>query len=156
VRWFAGSRNSRNVSNAVENGPGFSHQVTVRVRYPETDRMGVVYHAHYLVWFEMGRTELMRELGCSYADLEDDRNLFFPVIDARVRYHVSARYDDLLTVGTRVESVRGASVRFAYEVTRAGESTALATGFTEHAAVGPNGRPVRLPEEIRRHLSNAS
>ena len=116
--------------------------------------MGVVYHAHYLVWFELGRTELMRKLGCAYAELEDDRSLFFPVIEARVRYHVSARYDDLLTVGTRVDEVRGASVRFSYEITRVGESVALATGFTEHASVGPTGKPVRLPKEIRQKLAN--
>lgn len=124
----------------------------LRVRYPETDRMGVAYHAHYLVWFELGRTELMRELGTAYAALEEREGIFFPVVQAGVHYRAPARYDDRLIVHTRVAAVRGARIRFEYRVTRAGEPAPLASGFTEHAAVGRNGRPMRLPEELRRRL----
>ena len=126
---------------------------TLRVRYPETDRMGVVHHSHYLVWFELGRTELMRELGVPYGELEDREGLFFPVVQASARYHRPAHYDDLLTVNTRVSAVRGATVRFEYEITRQGESGRLTSGFTEHATLGRAGRPLRLPAALRRRLA---
>jgi acyl-CoA thioester hydrolase len=142
------------VSSAADSRPGFDHEVPVRVRYPETDRMGVVYHGNYLVWFELGRTELMRDLGCAYSELEDRRGLSFPVIEAHVRYHRSARYDERLTVRTRLQSVGRARVRFEYQVIRDGEETPLATGFTEHASVGADGRPTRLPDEVRRRLTD--
>ena len=125
-------------------------QIQVRVRYPETDRMGVAYHGHYLVWFELGRTELMRKLGCAYGELEDRDGLFFPVIDVRARYFSSARYDDVLDLRTTVAEVGGVRVRFDYELVRGDEM--LAAGSTEHAAVGRDGRPRRLPASIRRRL----
>ena len=112
--------------------------------------MGVAYHAHYLVWFELGRTELMRELGQPYAVLEERDGIAFPVIEAGVRYHAAARYDEELTLRTRLTSIGGVRVRFEYRLER--EGTALATGFTEHAAVGRNGQPCRLPEPLRRRL----
>ncbi len=115
--------------------------------------MGVVYHSNYLVWFEMGRTELMREAGATYAELEDRQQLFFPVIEAQVRYLSPARYDDLLHVLTRVDSIGRARVRFAYEVRKQGSDDLLATGSTAHAAVNENTRPIRLPDEIRHRLA---
>ena len=124
----------------------------LRVRYPETDRMGVVYHAHYLVWFELGRTELMRELGCPYGELEDRASIFFPVIELSVRYLASARYDEELEVRTRLVSSGLARVRFEYRLVRPESEQLLATGFTEHAAVGPDGRPVRMPTDLRNRL----
>lgn len=124
----------------------------VRVRYAETDRMDVVYHAHYFVWFETGRVELMRELGCDYRTLEDRDGILFPLIDAGARYLKSARFDDVLEVCTELMSVGRARVRFEYRVRREGDGTLLTTGFTEHAAVDRDGRPRRLPEEIRRRL----
>ena len=120
-----------------------------RVRYPETDRMGVAYHGHYLVWFELGRTELMRELGFPYGELEEGKGLFFPVVEAGARYRRPARYDDALEVEAQVVRVGGARVRFDYRLFRSGESEPLATGFTEHGAVDAEGRPCRLPESIR-------
>lgn len=122
------------------------------MRYPETDRMGVAYHGHYLVWFELGRTELMRELGCDYGTLEDREKLFFPVVEVVARYHKSARYDDELTVTTRLSELRGVRVRFEYSIRRLGEAKPLATGYTEHAAVGADGRPRRIPAGIRTKL----
>lgn len=135
-------------------GPQWT-RTPLRVRYPETDRMGVVYHAHYLVWFELGRTELMRQRGCAYADLENRDGIFFPVVETTVRYHLSARYDDELVVCTRLDHVGGASVRFDYRLLRPapqGAGPTLASGYTVHAAVGREGRLCRLPEVLRERL----
>ena len=114
--------------------------------------MQVAYHAHYLVWFELGRTELMRSIGCPYGELEQRHGVFFPVREVGARYRASARYDDVLTVCTRLASIGGAHVRFEYRVFREHDERLLATGFTEHAAVGPEGRPMRLPADMRRRL----
>jgi acyl-CoA thioester hydrolase len=127
----------------------------LRVRYPETDRMGVAYHAHYLVWFELGRTELMRELGCAYGELEDRASIFFPVIDLGVRYLASARYDEELEVRTRLVSSGLARVRFEYELIRLEGDRVLATGYTEHAAVGSEGKPLRMPADLRQRLRSS-
>lgn len=118
--------------------------------------MNVVYHAHYLVWFELGRTELMRALGCDYGRLESHDGVFFPVREARARYHSPARYDDRLEVRTRLTEVGGARVRFDYEIFREGETRPLASGFTEHGAVGADGRPRRLDPELRRRLTDGA
>jgi len=114
--------------------------------------MGVAYHGHYLAWYEMGRTELMRDLGCAYGELERRDGIFFPVVEVGSRYLVPARYDDVLQVHTRLAFVGGARVRFEYELIRETDGQLLATGFTEHAAVGAEGRPVRMPAELRRML----
>jgi acyl-CoA thioester hydrolase len=143
------------VKPVVERGTAPEGRTTIRVRYPETDRMNVVYHAHYLVWFEIGRTELMRELGCEYAALEERDGIFFPLREVAAHYHAPARYDDALEVHTRLEAVGGASVRFSYRVVREGAVEPLVTGFTEHAAVGRDGRPCRLPAALRRRLAGA-
>ncbi len=133
------------------NGSGaLETRIQVRVRYPETDRMGVAYHAHYLVWFEVGRTEMLREMGTAYAELEESEGVFFPVIEAGARYHAPARYDDMLQVTTRLANVGASRVRFEYEVRR--DAALLASGFTEHATVGSEGRARRLPEALRARL----
>ena len=127
--------------------------VTVlRVRYPETDRMNVAYHGHYLAWYELGRTELMREAGCAYGALEEGAGIFFPVIEVGSRYLRPAHYDESLEVHTRLVRVDGARVRFEYDLFRPADRTLLATGFTEHAAVGRDGRPTRLPQALRARL----
>ena len=113
--------------------------------------MGVAYHGHYLVWFELGRTELMRRLGATYGTLEEQRGIAFPVIQVGARYHAPARYDETVHVDTRVVQVGGARVRFEYTVTRDG--TCLATGFSEHASVDRRGRPVRMPADLQRRLT---
>jgi len=120
----------------------------VRVRYAETDRMGVVYYANYLVWFEVGRTDLLRETGWSYRDMETE-GYALPVIEAQCRYLESARYDDEIevrTVGTMMSPVR---VQFTYEIVRAADGAMLASGTTVHATLDRRGRPCRLPERIR-------
>lgn len=122
------------------------------MRYPETDRMGVAWHGHYLAWFELGRTEWMRDAGCPYGELEDECGIFFPVIHAGASYKAPARYDDELSVRTRLTRLGGAKVRFEYEVVRDAGEQLLATGFTEHGAVDPDGRPCRLPGDLRDRL----
>jgi acyl-CoA thioester hydrolase len=127
-------------------------RTTTRVRYPETDRMGVAHHTHYLAWFEIGRTELMRERDCPYGELEESEGVYFPVVRLEAVYRSSARYDEVVAVSTRLVSVRGVSVRFEYTITREEDGTILATGMTEHAAVTRDGKPRRLPAEIKQRL----
>ena len=114
--------------------------------------MGVAHHAHYFVWFELGRTELMREAGCAYGELEDGSGVFFPVVEAAAEYKASARYDELIEIETRLTAAEGVRVRFEYVVRRAGAGPILATGRTVHASCGKDGRPARLPEAVRRKL----
>ncbi len=126
-----------------------SATVELRVIYGDTDTMGVVYYANYLRYFEAARGALIRASGVSYADIERS-GYQLPVFEAHVRYLAPARYDDLPVVETTVEKVRGASVRFGYRVLRGGEL--IAEGSTEHACLGANGRPARIPPEMRRML----
>jgi acyl-CoA thioester hydrolase len=120
----------------------------VRVRYAETDRMGVVYYANYLVWFEVGRTEWLRETGWTYRDMESD-GVGLPVIEAHCDYRQPARYDDDLEIRTRATLLTPVRIRFDYEVVRAADDTALASGHTVHAALDSSGRPCRLPPRVR-------
>lgn len=119
------------------------------MRYAETDQMGVVYHAHYLVWCEIGRTELMRALGLTYADLEKEGTML-AVADASIRFHSSARYDDVVTVETRLGEVRSRMVTFAYLIWRghAGDRQRLASAETTLVALDSGGRPRSLPSHV--------
>ncbi len=119
----------------------------LRVRYPEVDRMGVAHHASHFVWFEIGRTELMRGLGVSYAQLEDD-GIYLPVIEATCSYRAPARYDDVLRVRTEIARASAVRVSFDYRIERESDGSLLATGSTSHAAVDRRGRPWRLPVRI--------
>ena len=110
--------------------------------------MGVVYYANYLVWFEVGRTEWLRESGWTYREMEVD-GVSLPVIEAHAEYRRPARYDDDLRVTTRLRVLTPVRVRFDYEVWRDGEDSPLATGHTVHAALDANGRPCRLPARVR-------
>jgi acyl-CoA thioester hydrolase len=123
-------------------------RVEVRVRYPEVDRMGVAHHASHFVWFEVGRTELMRQRGVTYAALEDE-GIFLPVIEAACAYHAPARYDELLTVLTGIDEAGPVRVRFTYRIERSADGILLASGSTRHAAVDRTGRPRRLPDRLR-------
>ena len=122
--------------------------VEVRVRYSETDQMGVVYHANYLVWCEIGRTDLIRQLGTSYADLEKD-GVALAVIDASVRYHFAAKYDDLIRVRTILTDVRSRTVTFNYTIENATTGARLASASTTLASINKEGKLVVLPGEIR-------
>jgi acyl-CoA thioester hydrolase len=124
----------------------------VRVRYAETDAMGIVYYANYLVWFEVGRTDLLRGAGWSYREMEAD-GYMLPVLEASCVYRQPARYDDELevrTIGTLVSPVR---VKFTYDVVRQADEAQLATGYTIHAAIDRGGRPCRLPDRVRKLLT---
>jgi acyl-CoA thioester hydrolase len=121
------------------------HDATVRVRYAETDQMGVVYHANYLVWFEVGRVELIRALGIEYKRMEKEDDCHIVVADAHCRYQQSARYDEVLRIRTRIAESRNRIVKFSYQVIRDGDGKLLATGETTHIICGSNGRPKLLP-----------
>ncbi len=120
----------------------------VRVRYSETDQMGVVYYANYMIWFEVARTDLLRSSGWSYREMESE-GFALPVIEAHCDYRQSAKYDDeieIRTSGTWLSPVR---VRFDYQVVRTRDACVLAGGHTVHAALDSEGRPRRLPERVR-------
>jgi acyl-CoA thioester hydrolase len=120
----------------------------VRVRYAETDQMGVVYYANYLVWFEVGRTDLLRTNGWSYREMEVD-GYSLPVIEAQCTYKASATYDDEIEVRTAGGMVSPVRLKFTYEIVRSADQAVLATGSTVHATLDRAGRPCRLPERVR-------
>jgi acyl-CoA thioester hydrolase len=123
----------------------------LRVRYAETDQMAVVYHANYLVWCEIGRTDYIREFGMTYAELER-QGFGLAVSEATVRYHGAARYDDRIHVETRLADVRSRSVTFDYVITNADSGARLATARTALVSIDTDGRPVVLPPEFRERL----
>jgi acyl-CoA thioester hydrolase len=124
-----------------------SGETKIRVRYAETDQMGVVYHANYFVWFEVGRVELLRQLGFSYRDMEADDRCFIAVVDARCRYKAPARYDDEIMVRTHLKNVRDAVIHFGYELMREADGLLLAEGETTHIVTGPDMKTRSLPEK---------
>lgn len=128
--------------------------IEVRVRYAETDQMGVVYHANYLVWCEIGRTDLIRQLGTSYADLERD-GVGLAVIDASVRYHSAARYDDLIRIRTVLSDVRSRTVTFDYTIENASSGLRLASARTTLATLNKEGKLVAMPAQIRKVMEDA-
>src|SRR5262249_13188332 len=119
----------------------------VRVRYAETDRMGVVYYANYFVWFEIGRTDWLRETGQTYREMET-AGVQLPVIEAHCEYRRPACYDDDLEIRTRAAMLTPVRIRFDYEVVR-GDDETLVVGHTVHAALDSRGRPCRLPARVR-------
>jgi acyl-CoA thioester hydrolase len=122
-----------------------------RVRYPEVDRMGVAHHTHFLVWFELGRTELLRSLGCTYGEMESS-GVFMPVVEVACRYRAPVRYDDLLEVETRLGEVSGSRVTFEYILRKQGQTKIMAEARTVHAAVDRDGQVIRLPAPYRELL----
>ena len=120
----------------------------IRVRYAETDKMGVAYYANYFVWFEVGRTDLLRESGWNYREMEID-GFALPVIEAHCTYRESAKYDDDIEVRTSGTMLSPVRVQFTYEVVRMADAATLATGTTVHATLDRNGRPCRLPPRVR-------
>ena len=122
---------------------------SLRVRYAETDRMGVVYHANYLVWFEVGRTDLLRGLGWTYREMEES-GVMLPVIEAHCEYRRPARYDDEIEVRTTGRLLSAVRLEFTYDVVLAQNGTTAVVGLTRHAALGTDGRPCPLPDRIRK------
>jgi acyl-CoA thioester hydrolase len=130
------------------------HETTIRVRYAETDRMGVVYHANYLIWFEIGRTEFCRARGFAYKDMEENDRAFLVVAESYCRYKAPAHYDDELIVRTHITELRRRSVRFGYEVVNAADDRIIAEGETGHVVTDTNNRVISLPESYRLALSS--
>jgi acyl-CoA thioester hydrolase len=135
------------VSDLNSIGNGVPGEVRLRVRYAETDQMGVVYYSNFLVWFEIGRVELLRQLGFDYKTMEVEDDCFIPVVEANCRYKSPARYDDELIITTRVTGVRGAVLKFRYRVVRVSDQQLLAEGETTHVVTDHNLSKRVLPEK---------
>lgn len=131
-----------------------THVTEMRVRYAETDQMGVVYHANYLIWCEIGRTEFMRARGAPYAQLEQE-GVGLAVTEVTLRCHAPARYDDVVRVETTVSAVKSRSVTFEYVLTRAGTGERLATARTVLVSLDRTGRVAALPPLLRERLAGA-
>ena len=130
-------------------------EVRLRVRYAETDQMGVVYHANHFVWFEVGRVEFLRQLGFSYREMEENDGCAIAVVDARCRYRAPARYDDEIIVRTRLKNVRNSAVQFAYELVRASDGVLLAEGETVHLVTDAQMKVREIPENYREAFRKA-
>src|SRR5881398_799729 len=130
---------------------GVISTITLRVNYSETDQMGVVYHANYLIWFDRARTELMRETGVTYKELEQ-QGVYLAVSEVNVRYRAAARYDDLVRVRCWVRDLASRRVTFGYAVERAGSGELLATGETSLIALDRRRNPTRIPEHVCERL----
>ncbi len=126
----------------------------VRVRYAETDQMRIAYHANYLVWCEIGRTDLIRQSGMTYAAMEE-RGVKLAVSEASLRFHASARYDDLVRIETTITEVKSRSVTFAYSISRAVTGERLASAVTTLVSISAAGRTVAMPADIRALLGAA-
>jgi acyl-CoA thioester hydrolase len=130
-------------------------ETRLRVRYAETDQMGVVYHANHFVWFEVGRVELLRQLGFSYRDMEQVDHCFIAVVDARCRYRAPARYDDEILVRARIKNIRDSLVNFGYELLRASDGTLLAEGETTHLVTDATLKVTSIPDKYRKAFESA-
>jgi acyl-CoA thioester hydrolase len=124
---------------------GFA-ETRVRVRYAETDQMGVVYHANYLVWFEVGRVEFIRQMGLDYRTMEQEEDAMIAVVEATARYKAPARYDDELIIRTTLAGVRGPIVRFRYAIVRAADELLLCEGETVHIVIGRDMKRREMPQ----------
>ena len=128
-------------------------EITVRVRYQETDQMGFVYYSNYFVYFEMGRIEFLRNLGFSYSELEKE-NIFLAVIEAHCKYRAPARFDDLLVIKTWLSKMKYARVEFCYEIRRRDEGKLIAEGSTVLACLDENRRPRTIPDKIKNTITS--
>ena len=129
-----------------------SHQTRLRVRYAETDQMGVVYYANYLVWMEVGRVELVRALGFQYKDLEQNEGLYLSVVDAQCRYLFAARYDQEVAIETSIIKATSRTLEFGYRISSVEPDRLLAEGSTRHIWLNREWRPASLPERYRAAL----
>jgi acyl-CoA thioester hydrolase len=135
------------VTGASSNNHPVFNESRLRVRYAETDQMGVVYHSNHFVWFEIGRVELLRQLGFSYREMEQDDGCFIAVVDARCRYRAPAHYDDEIIVRTHLKNVRDSVIHFGYELVRVGDGVLLAEGETTHIVTDAQMNMAALPEK---------
>ena len=121
-------------------------ETRLRVRYAETDQMGVVYHSNFIIWMEVGRVEMMRALGYSYRDMEQD-GFHLPVAEVKCRYKAPAKYDDLIVIRTRMLNLRGFLIHFGYEILRDEDNKLIAEGESIHLVVGPDMQRCSLPDK---------
>lgn len=139
-------------SPAPEDAFGPWHETILRVRYAETDKMGIVYYANYLVWFEIGRAEYCRARGFSYRDMEESEDAFLVVAESYCRYKAPAYYDDELIVRTHITELRKRSLRFGYEILRLADGQIVAEGETGHVVTDGDGRVRSFPERYAQRL----
>ncbi|HWP36617.1 MAG TPA: thioesterase family protein [Gemmatimonadales bacterium] len=132
--------------------PALVSSVELRVRYAETDQMGVAYHTHYLVWCEVARTEHMRRLGVRYRDIEEGKGIFLAVVEAHVRYRAAARYDDVLLVRCWLRDVASRQVTFGYAMDRPADGRSIALAQTTLVALNRSRTPTTIPESVIRHM----
>jgi len=137
------TESSTTAEQVIQQGYAEAH---VRVRYAETDQMGVVYHANYLVWFEVGRVEFIRQLGMDYKSMEAEEGALIAVVEATARYKAPARYDDEILVRTSLAGVRGTIIRFRYAVLRASDELLLCEGETTHIVVNREMKKAEMPQ----------
>ncbi len=130
---------------------GPAHTTELRVRYAETDQMGIVYHTHYLVWCEIGRTDFIRARGVPYAEIER-AGVALAVAEASLRCHAPARYDDVVRIETTLTAVRSRTITFAYRITRADTGELLVSASTTLVSLDPTGRVIALPPAVRAQL----
>lgn len=129
------------------------HESEIRVRYAETDKMGIVHHSNYLIWFEAGRSDLCRAKGFSYKEMEDNDNALMVVAESYCRYKSPAYYEDILSVRTRVAEIRSRSIRFIYEIVRPADGALLAEGETLHLVTDESKKVRQIPDIYRERLS---
>jgi acyl-CoA thioester hydrolase len=144
------SEHQASMAGATTKQPAIVNETRIRVRYAETDQMGVVYHSNFYIWFEIGRVELFRQLGFAYKDMEQKDDCFIVVAESKCRHVRPARYDDVLRVRTRIAEARTRTIRFEYEVLNDATCESLATGETLHVICGKDGRPKPLPAPYRK------
>ncbi len=132
------------------------YETKLRVRYAETDQMGVVYHSNYIIWFEVGRVEMLRTLGFTYREMEQQDGTNLAVVEARCRFKSPALYDDLVVIRTRLLNVRESLLHFTYEIVRDGDSALLAEGETIHMVVDSEFKRMPLPEKYRSSFLKAA
>jgi acyl-CoA thioester hydrolase len=137
----------------AEHRPTSPSETRLRVRYAETDQMGVAYYANYFVWFEIGRVELLRQLGFDYKTMEVEDDCYIPVVEANCRYKAPAKYDDHLIVETHAASMRGYILKFRYRLLRAHDRQLLAEGETTHVVTGRDMKRKDLPEKYVRAVN---
>ncbi len=129
------------------------HETEVRVRYAETDKMGIVHHANYLIWFELGRSDFCRARGFSYLEMEEKENALMVVVESYCRYKSPAFYEDVLTVRTKVAEMKSRKIQFVYEVYRASDQALLAIGETLHLVTDENKKVRSLPNSYKEKLA---
>lgn len=138
----------------MNHSPSALSRVEIRVRYAETDQMGVAYHANYLIWCEVGRTDLIRTLYRSYRDVEAS-GVALAVAEAHIRYHAPARYEDVVAVETTIDKVASRTVTFGYRITNAETGERLVTASTMLVSIDPSGRVTTIPPELKAALDRA-